>query len=64
MSKRVHYKTFIDEGQVKFAIGHQTFALDYKPHEDRDYTDAEQLEWMRQQIEHALSQLGDYNSGN
>ena len=63
MSKRVEYETAIREGQVIFTIGHQTFTLDYEPHEDRGYTDAEQLEWMRQQIEHALGQLGDCNCG-
>ena len=55
------YSTEIREGQVTFTIGHQTFTIDYEPHDDRGYTAEEQLEWMRQQVEHALRQLGKPN---
>lgn len=54
-----NYSTEISEGQVKFSIGHQTFTIDYELDDDRDYTAEEQLEWMRQQVEYALSQLGE-----
>ena len=54
-----NYSTEISEGQVKFTIGFQTFTIDYEPHDDRDFTAEEQLEWLRQQVEYALGQLGD-----
>ena len=53
------YSTEISGGKVKFTIGFQTFTIDYEPHDDRDLTTEEQLEWIRQQVEYALKQLGE-----
>ena len=53
------YSTEISDGQVKFTIGVQTFTIDYDVEDERGYTAEEQLEWMRQQVEYALGQLGE-----
>ena len=48
------YKTFIEDGRVKFQVGVQGFTLDYQGDDD-DL--APSLEWMREMLDRALGQL-------
>lgn len=48
------YEVFVEDNRVKFRIGVQGFTLDYEGDED----DLEaSLDWMREMLDNALSQL-------
>ena len=45
----------IERGLVVLTIGVQSFDLAYKPEAEPDHTKKEQLEWMAEQLAHALA---------
>lgn len=51
------WSTGLKGDRVRFTVGAQTFTLDYEPEDDEGQVDVAQLEWMRGQLEHALTQL-------
>lgn len=57
MNARDDWITYVVDGKVGFFIGCQGFTLDYKPEDTDDMAVEDQLEWMRQQLQHALESL-------
>lgn len=53
----VAWSTGVKDDRVMFKVGVQAFTLAYEPEDEVGCSAARQREWMRAQLEHALSQL-------
>lgn len=54
-----NYKTFIDQGRLRFTIGVQTFTIDYNPTDDPDMPEWMQMQWMQKMLDTALDNLAN-----
>lgn len=57
MSQQVPYSVYIEDAHVCFSIGEQHFSLGFEADWESDCPVLDQLNWMKTQLDHALSTL-------